>query len=160
MAFVEEVLLKANSLSHHGELITENEEELTPPLENLVVLNKQSLYQTSLEVGQDARVAPLQRGKSWQTGTLVKQLSDKSYLVKTGTGTIRRNRQFLKPQEPPASKFVLESVPNVPEPVRVPEPVQVPKPAQVQEPVQVREPVKVREPIKQMRTRIIKPPKL
>ena len=78
------------------------------------------------------RLPPLQRGKSWQTGTLVKQLSDKCYLVKTGTGTICRNWQFLKPQEPPASKVVPESVPNVP--------------------------VQVQEPIKQTRSRIIKPP--
>lgn len=43
------------------------------------------------EVGQEVRVASLQRGKSWQAGTLVKQLSDRSYLVKTGsetTGTV------------------------------------------------------------------------
>ena len=84
-----------------------------------------------LDVGQDVRVAPFQRGKSWQTGTMVKQLSDKSYLVKTGTGTIRRNRQFLKPQEPSASKVVHESVPNVPEPAQIQEPVQVREPAQV-----------------------------
>ncbi len=37
MAFVEDILLKANSLSHHGELITE-EEELTLSLENFVFL--------------------------------------------------------------------------------------------------------------------------
>ena len=37
MAFVEDVLLKANSLSHHGDLITE-EKELTPSLENCIVL--------------------------------------------------------------------------------------------------------------------------
>jgi len=32
-----------------------------------------------LEVGQEVRVAPLQKGKSWQAGTLVDQLSDRSY---------------------------------------------------------------------------------
>ena len=37
MAFVEDILLKANSLSHHGDLITEDE-ELSPSLENFVVL--------------------------------------------------------------------------------------------------------------------------
>jgi len=37
MAFVEDILLKANSLSHQGDLITEDE-ELTPSLENFVVL--------------------------------------------------------------------------------------------------------------------------
>ena len=37
MAFVQDILLKANSLSHHGDLITEDE-ELSPSLENFVVL--------------------------------------------------------------------------------------------------------------------------
>ena len=37
MAFVEGVLLKANSLSHHGDLITEDE-ELSPSLKNFIVL--------------------------------------------------------------------------------------------------------------------------
>ena len=37
MAFVEDTLLRANSLSHHGEVNTEDE-ELTPTLENFIVL--------------------------------------------------------------------------------------------------------------------------
>ena len=37
MAFVEDTLLLANSLSHHGEATTEDE-ELTPTLENFIVL--------------------------------------------------------------------------------------------------------------------------
>ena len=37
MAFVEDALLRANSLSHHGEATTEDE-ELTPILENFIVL--------------------------------------------------------------------------------------------------------------------------
>ena len=37
MAFVEDSLLRANSLSHHGEVTTEDE-ELTPTLENFIVL--------------------------------------------------------------------------------------------------------------------------
>ena len=37
MAFVEDSLLRANSLSHHGEVPTEDE-ELTPTLENFIVL--------------------------------------------------------------------------------------------------------------------------
>ena len=37
MAFVEDTLLRANSLSHHGEASTEDE-ELTPTLENFIVL--------------------------------------------------------------------------------------------------------------------------
>lgn len=37
MAFVEDTLLHANSLSHHGDVTTEDE-ELTPTLENFIVL--------------------------------------------------------------------------------------------------------------------------
>ena len=76
-----------------------------------------------LEVGQEVRVAPLQRGKSWQAGTLLKQLSDRSYLVKTGTETIRRNRQFLKPQEQSAVNVVPEIPSKSAEPEGVPTPV-------------------------------------
>ena len=68
------------------------------------------------EVGQEVRVAPLQRGKSWQAGNLVKQLSDRSYLVKTGSETIRRNRQFLRPQEQSATRVGLETSPKVTKP--------------------------------------------
>ena len=52
-----------------------------------------------LEVGQEVRVAPLQRHQSWTTGTCVEKLSDRSYLVGTEKATVRRNRQFLRPQE-------------------------------------------------------------
>ena len=37
MAFVEDSLLRANGLTHHGEHVAEDE-ELTPTLENFVVL--------------------------------------------------------------------------------------------------------------------------
>ena len=37
MAFVEDTLLRANSLSHHGKVATEDE-ELTPTLENFIIL--------------------------------------------------------------------------------------------------------------------------
>ena len=71
--------------------------------------NAKSYYDRSahplpqLEVGQEVRVAPLKKGHSWQAGTLVEQLSDRSYLVKTGSDNIRRNRHFLKPKEQSAS---------------------------------------------------------
>ena len=47
MAFVEDSLLRTNSLSHHGEQLTEDE-ELTPTLENLVVLTWLKLIHPSL----------------------------------------------------------------------------------------------------------------
>ena len=124
-----------------------------------------------LEVGQEARVAPLQRGMSWQAGTLVKQLSDRSYLVKTGSETIRRNRQFLKPQEQSAAKVGMETSHKVTKPVRVPVPEvsitkkvspHVPDPAP--DPVTNHLPDPVPDlvsdsvPMKCTRTRIIKPP--
>jgi len=52
-----------------------------------------------LEIGQEVRVAPLKKGQSWQPGTLVEQSSNRSYLVKTGSDSIRQNRHFLKPKE-------------------------------------------------------------
>ena len=55
----------------------------------------------------------MQKIKSWQTGTVVGQLSNRSYLVKTGTETIPRNRQFLKPQKQLANKAVPDSSANV-----------------------------------------------
>ena len=66
-----------------------------------------------LEVGQEVRVAPLQKGKTWQAGTLVEQLSDRSYRVRTGSETIRRNRQFLKPKEQSASSIASKVPPVV-----------------------------------------------
>ena len=47
MAFVEDSLLRPNSLSHHGDQLTEDE-ELTPTLENLVVLTWLKLIHPSL----------------------------------------------------------------------------------------------------------------
>ena len=52
-----------------------------------------------LEVAQEVRVAPLKNGQSWQAGSLVEQLSDRSYMVKTGSKNIRRNKHFRKPKE-------------------------------------------------------------
>ncbi len=47
MAFVEDSLLKVNSLHHHGDQLTEDE-ELTPTLENLIVLTWLRLIHPSL----------------------------------------------------------------------------------------------------------------
>ena len=35
-----------------------------------------------LDIGQEVRIAPLHRGKSWEAGTCLQKLSDRSYLVK------------------------------------------------------------------------------
>ena len=57
-----------------------------------------------LEIGQEVRVAPLQKNETWKRGTCLEKLSDRSYLIKPegNSQAIRRNREFLKPAEKPA----------------------------------------------------------
>ena len=50
-----------------------------------------------LDIGQEVRIAPLHRGKSWEVGTCLQKLSDRSYLVETKGEVLRRNRQAIKP---------------------------------------------------------------
>lgn len=50
-----------------------------------------------LDIGQEVRIAPLHRGKSWEVGTCLQKLSDRSYLVETNGEVLRRNRQAIKP---------------------------------------------------------------
>lgn len=50
-----------------------------------------------LEIGQEVRVAPNQRGKPWEVGNCKEKLSDRSYLVESNGELLRRNRQLLKP---------------------------------------------------------------
>ena len=59
-----------------------------------------------LQVGQEIRVAPLQRNQSWKTGTCIKKLSDRSYIVKTSSDNqvFRQNREFLKPAAQPTEQ--------------------------------------------------------
>ena len=124
-----------------------------------------------LEVGQEVRVAPLKKGQSWQAGTLVEQLSDRSYLVKTGSHNIRQNRHFLKPNEQSASS----TAQKVPSEVAKEQPVaaaaaapdpkgnspNLPDPATCTSSDPVSDippaPVPVR-PTKRIRTRVVKPP--
>ena len=57
-----------------------------------------------LEVGQEVRVPPLKKGQSWQAESLLEQLSDRSYLVKTANDNSRRNRHVLKVLKPKEQK--------------------------------------------------------
>ena len=59
-----------------------------------------------LEIGQEVRLSPLQRGKPWKAGTCVEKLSDRSYMVKADGELFRRNRHDLKPtqENPPADR--------------------------------------------------------
>ena len=51
-----------------------------------------------LDIGQAVRIAPVHRGKSWEVGTCLQKLSDRSYLVeKSGGEMLHRNRQAIKP---------------------------------------------------------------
>ena len=130
---------------------------------------KKKKAKPQLEVGQEVRVAPLQRGQSWQPGTLVEQLSDRPCLVKTGSETIRRNRHFLKPKE----QSVSNTTQKVPSEVAKEQPVaapsdgkgncpNVPDPAPCISPDPVSDtppdPVAAT-PTKHTRTRVVKPPK-
>lgn len=130
-----------------------------------------------LEVGQEVRVAPLQKGKPWQAGTLVEQLSDRSYRVKTGSETIRQNRQFLKPKEQSASSIASKVSPEVAkeqfvaappdqkeDSSNLPDPA--PRTSTDQVPVASSDPVPdistdhvPATPVKCTRTRVVKPPK-
>jgi len=56
-----------------------------------------------LEIGQEVRIAPLQKNQTWKQVTCVKKLSDRSYVVQSGNETIRRNRQFLRPAVEPGT---------------------------------------------------------
>jgi len=50
-----------------------------------------------LEIAQEVRVAG-QQNKIWEAGTCVEKLSDSSYLVEVNGGTVRRNREALRPK--------------------------------------------------------------
>ena len=54
-----------------------------------------------IDVGQEVRVAPLQKNENWKMGTCLEKLLDRSYLVKTDASSqvLCRNREFLKPAE-------------------------------------------------------------
>jgi len=59
-----------------------------------------------IEIGQDIRVAPLQRKLTWKTGTCIEKLSDRSYVVKTNSDNLvlRKNQELLTPAEQPAAQ--------------------------------------------------------
>ena len=68
-----------------------------------------------IEIGQEVRVAPQERNQPWKSGTCVKKLSDRSYLVETSSETLRRNRQSLKPAPSTSSQSLgRQSKPTTP----------------------------------------------
>lgn len=60
--------------------------------------DRSSIVLPELEIGQEVRVAG-QRNKTWEAGTCVEKLSDRSYMVEVNGAIIRRNREALKPRE-------------------------------------------------------------
>lgn len=66
MAFVEDTLLHANSLSHHGDLTTEDE-ELTPTLETFIVLTwLRSIHPELPKLAKQRYGTELQMQTHWQ----------------------------------------------------------------------------------------------
>ena len=50
-----------------------------------------------LSSGQIVQVQPINHGEKWKKATILKQVGERSYLVKTLTGHIyRRNRKFIR----------------------------------------------------------------
>ena len=101
MAFVEDILLKANSLSHHGDLITE-EEELSPSLENFVFLTWLKLIHPDLprlvkqRYGTKLRsrtLASIKPEVSQALNSLLDEIraSDDAKVMRTATGGFRRS---------------------------------------------------------------------
>ena len=113
--------------------------------------DRSALFLPEIDIGQEVRVAPLQRNETWTQGTCVDKLSDRSYMVKMDASNqvLRRNREFLKPAVKPA----------VP-----PEPVEVDKSQPVNNNTQPTVPEGKQltpappPPTVKTRTRVIKPP--
>ena len=103
-------------------------------------------------------MAPLQRNQIWKTGTCIKKLSDRSYVVKAGSDNqvFRRNREFLKPaaQSTEQPKPVESSDSQLSKSVNQPSKQDVnsanhePKPTLMPQTV----------PVKKTPTRVVKPP--
>ena len=107
IAFVEDVLLKANSLSHHGNLITEDE-ELTPYLENFVVLTWLQLIHPELpklvkqRYGTELRsriLASIKPEVSQALNSLLDEIraSHDARLMRTATSTFRKTSPIKSP---------------------------------------------------------------
>ena len=55
-----------------------------------------------LQIGQEVRMQPLRKNQTWKEATCIEKLSDRSYVVKSGNESFRRNRQFLTPAAEPS----------------------------------------------------------
>ena len=129
-----------------------------------------------IEVGQEVRVAPLERNQPWKSGTCLQKLTDRSYLVKTAKETLRRkNRQSLKPaplsqpervhrnKESSGSNLQLQSAeqetPTCPETIDAEQPsVPSVKPQSLPTPDKEPDVVAIHPKVLRTRTRIVNPP--
>lgn len=111
-----------------------------------------------LQVGQEIRVAPLQRNQSWKTGTCIKKLSDRSYIVKTSSDNqvFRRNQEFLKPAAQPTeqAKPIESSYSELSKSVNQPSKQDANSANHKPKPILTPQTV----PVKKTRTRVVKPP--
>ena len=66
--------------------------------------DRSSRFLPEIEIGEDVRVAPLQKNDVWRRGTCVEKLSNRSYIVQTDADNnlFRLNRAFLESVEKPA----------------------------------------------------------
>ena len=107
IAFVEDLLLKANSFSHHGDLITEDE-ELTPTLENVVVLTWLQLIHPKLpklvkqRYGTELRsrtLASIKTEVSQALKSLLDEIraTDDARVMRTATNTFRKTSPIKAP---------------------------------------------------------------
>ena len=104
-----------------------------------------------IEIGQDVRVAPLQKNDVWKRCTCIEKISDRSCVVQTDADNhlVRRNRAFLKPAEKPAP----------PTPSSKPVDLSESQPSRhSSKPATVPEYKPISTAVKRTRTRIIKPP--
>ena len=119
-----------------------------------MVHDRSSRILPEIEIGQDVRIAPLQKNQTWKTGTCIEKLSDRSYVVKTNSDSqvLRGNREFLKPAEQPAATTQQQTV-VVTESLPTKRDVQTPLPEQKH--MSTPSPLAA---VKKTRTRVVKPP--
>ena len=79
------------------EIIPDSTEQLQWKRRKVKFYHDRSVKQLpELEIGQELRIAPLWKNHTWRQATCLEKLSDRSYVVKSGDQTLRRNRQFLR----------------------------------------------------------------
>jgi len=117
-----------------------------------------------LEIGQEVRVSG-QRNKTWEAGTCVQKLSDRSYLVEVSGNTLRLNREALRPKKDTqmtGETTTVETKPPTPVPAQTERQTALKSTnhSDVTTPVKVRDALQqnLSAPLRSTRTRIVKAP--